>query len=371
MNRSLKIVADENMPNLQAQFARWGEICARPGRDICAADLTGCDILLVRSVTRVDAALLSNSSVQFVGSATIGTDHIDLEYLAAANIAFAHAPGCNAASVEQYDLAAMAHLRPKWRQQRIGILGGGNVGGRIASTLMALGVDVVVCDPFLDPTVVPWPLVGLEALLQCDIVLLHAPLTVTGAHPTRHLIGASELALLKPNGLLINAGRGAVIDNRALLDYLNANSGCDVVLDVWEQEPLVEAALLDKVTLGTPHIAGYSLQGRSNGTAMVAAGLAQHLGESLVDSGQEGPLEALTGVSDLNAAIVATYSVVADDQRLRAALLGQAGLGERRALFDQLRRHYPHRNEFSRYQLSTNDSALRQAARQLSFHLND
>ena len=371
MSRSLKIVADENMPNLHAQFARWGEITALPGRNICAADLTGCDILLVRSVTRVDAALLANSSVQFVGSATIGTDHIDLEYLAAANIAFAHAPGCNAASVEQYDLAAMAYLRPNWRQQRVGVLGGGNVGGRIATTLMALGVDVVVCDPFLDSVRVPWPLVRLEALLQCDIILLHAPLTESGAHPTHHLIGASELALLKPNALLLNAGRGAVIDNRALLDYLDTARGCDVVLDVWEQEPLVEAALLDKVALGTPHIPGYGLQGRSSGAAMVAAALAQHLGESAVNSCQRCRVETLAGVSDLNAAIAATYSVAADDQRLRAALLGQGDLDERRALFDQLRRHYPARNEFSCYQLSATDSSLRQAAQQLGFQLAD
>ena len=373
MSRPLQIVADENMPNLHAHFARWGEITALPGRSIGAAQLRDCDILLVRSVTRVDEALLAGSRVQFVGSATIGTDHVDRDYLAHADIAFAHAPGCNADSVVQYDLAVLAELRPQWRAATVGVLAGGNVGGRVATLLQQLGVDVVVCDPLLEPESVPWPLVALPQLLQCDIILLHAPLTDSGPHPTHHLIGAEQLAALNPGTLLLNAGRGAVIDNRALLDYLASENPCEVVLDVWEQEPLVDAELLAELALGTMHIAGYSLEGRANGSAMVAAALAQHLHSepaALLETPARTPL-TVAGAVDLNAVIGATYGVREDDRRLRQALANCSDAAQRRQQFDQLRRHYPPRHQFSYYTLASADAQLRRDCALLGFAVSD
>jgi erythronate-4-phosphate dehydrogenase len=368
MSRPLTIVADENMPNLQRLFGACGNITALPGRAICADDLVDCDILLVRSVTRVDAALLAASPVQFVGSATIGTDHIDRDYLASRQIAFAHAPGCNAASVVQYDLAALALLRPGWRSARIGVLGGGNVGSRVAAQLAALGAAVVVCDPLLRQTDSGQRLVGLESLLGCDIVLLHAPLTTTGSHPTHHLIGAAELAALRSGALLLNAGRGGVIDNRALLEFLQGGAALTVALDVWEDEPQINHELVEQVALATPHIAGYSDQGRSNGSAMVAAELYSYLGLAIGALGEQRPAPlALGEMTDLNTAIIASYDPRQDDRRLRAALAGCRDAAGRAAAFDQLRRDYPKRLEFDHFSVASGQPGLRSALAAVGF----
>ncbi len=372
MSRPLSIVADENMPNLQRLFGGCGNITALPGRAISADHLRDCDILLVRSVTSVDAALLAASPVQFVGSATIGTDHIDRDYLASRQIAFAHAPGCNAASVVQYDLAALAVLRPGWRSARIGVLGGGNVGSRVAAQLAALGAAVVVCDPFLDQADCGQPLVGLEALLGCDIVLLHAPLTTGGCHPTHHLIGAAELAALPSGALLLNAGRGGVVDNRALLAWLSSGAALTTALDVWEGEPQIDSELLARVALATPHIAGYSDQGRSNGSAMVAKALYRHLGLAVGRHNEQRPAPlALGEVDDLNAAIIASYDPRRDDRRLRAALASCRGPAERAAAFDRLRRDYPARLEFDHYAVTSRQPALRTALAAVGFTVTE
>ena len=371
MTGRLNIVADENMPNLHEHFSALGNITAMAGRQISARDLHDCDILLVRSVTRVDQALLANSRVRFVGSATIGTDHIDLDYLAAAGVAFAHAPGCNTDSVLQYDMAVLAELRPQWRTASIGVLGGGNVGGRIASLLHQLGVDVAVCDPLIQPHKATWPRVELTALLQRDIILLHAPLTTSGNHPSHHLIGPEQLAALKPGALLLNAGRGGVIDNRALLDVLRSGAELDVVLDVWEQEPLVEPALLDHIAIATPHIAGYSLEGRRNGSAMVAAALRDHLAlAAQLARLRDLPRVVLGDVTDLNTAIVASYDLLGDDRRLREALAQCSDNEQRRGQFDQLRRHYPVRHQFSHFALSSDDPQLRSDCALLGFDVS-
>lgn len=371
MKANLHIVADHNMPNLERLFGPLGRVTALPGRTITRADLSDCDILLVRSVTRVDAALLAGSRVRFVGSATIGTDHIDLDYLAAEQISFAHAPGCNAASVAQYDLAVLAALRPKWRSATLGILGGGNVGGRVARLLGALGADVVLCDPFL-ATGQSCPLVGLNELLQRDIVLLHAPLTDTGPHPTAHLIGAAQLAALRPGTLLVNAGRGGVIDSAALLAALEAGTDLEVALDVWEDEPLIDDALLARVALASPHIAGYSVEGRSNGSAMIAAALRRWLGveqggSDAVDD--QRPVAPLGEVDNLNGAVLASYQPRDDDARLRVALASCNDDRQRAEAFDRLRREYPPRREFRHYQLAATGSQLRSELALLGFAL--
>ncbi|HMU67125.1 MAG TPA: 4-phosphoerythronate dehydrogenase, partial [Cellvibrionaceae bacterium] len=201
----LHLVADENIPFLNDFFGHFGRITALPGRAMQASDLASADILLVRSVTKVNAQLLTDSPVKFVGTCTIGVDHLDAEYLARRGIITASAPGCNAGGVVQYVLSALARIRPQWPQAKIGIVGCGNVGGRLYRVLNAAGVNVCAFDPFKQHADIRWA--AWEELLQCDIICMHTPLTRTGVAPTFHLFNETVLRRLKPGTLLLNAGR--------------------------------------------------------------------------------------------------------------------------------------------------------------------
>ena len=348
---SLRIVADENMPALDL-FSRVGEVLARPGRAIRPADLAAADVLLVRSVTRVDADLLAGTPVRFVGSATIGTDHIDTGWLRQAGIAFAHAPGCNAMAVAEYALQAVLDWvigrgRPL-AGMRIGVLGCGNVGSRVASLFRALGVEVLCCDPPRaqrgEPVTGGWR--SLQEVLDCDVVTLHVPLVEGGDCPTRHLIGAAELARLGPDRLLVNTCRGPVVDNQALLDIAPAALPA-LVLDVWEHEPQVAEALFRRVRYGTPHIAGYSIEGRRRGTEMVYAALQQWRG--CPDIVPELPPPAalwsspVLDLADVLALLTSRYRL-ADDHAALAASLMEADTA---LAFDRLRKLYPPRHELA------------------------
>lgn len=355
----MKIVADENMPLLREFFADLGDIVTRPGRGMTAADVADADVLLVRSVTRVDRALLEGSRVRFVGTATIGMDHLDLAWLHGAGISVASAPGCNARAVAEYVVTALLELgaeqdfRPV--DKTVGVVGLGNVGSRLARLAKALGYRVLGCDPFVshaDIEQCPWQ----ELQARADILCLHTPLTKEGPHPTRHLLGAEGLGRLKPGAIVLNAGRGAVVDNAALLARLE-QGGMTAVLDVWEGEPVISAALLDKVRYGSPHIAGYSQEGKWRGTAQVYEALCAHLGREPVHSFTDfvpamaaEVLQVPAGLSARDAAlhvVRAAYPLARDDAALRAA---QQEV-DPAAAFDALRKHYWPRREFASHRV--------------------
>lgn len=351
----MRIVVDENMAGADAAFARFGEIVMRPGRSIAPADLAGADALFVRSVTRVDAALLAHSPVRFVGSATIGTDHVDTGWLAARGIGFAHAPGCNADAVADWVIAALAVLAARGRfsfgRGSAGIIGAGSTGSRVARRLAALGHACRICDPPRAEAEGGGDFVDLAAALDCDVVSIHVPLTATGRHPTRGMIDATALAAIPPDAVLLNAARGGVVDEDALGTRLDDGPPLAVALDTWAGEPAIDADLLARVDLGTPHIAGYSLEGRLRGTAMVAAAAAACFG---VDHAWDWaaalpPPPALQLAGNLPATVLTAWDPRSDDARLRAILRRPAV--ERPPAFDTLRRDYPVRREFGSYRL--------------------
>ena len=233
---SLTIVADANIPGLARYFGHLGEIVPADGRSLSAAQLEDADVLLVRSVTRVDKSLLSGSSVRFVGSATSGIDHIEAHDLEGLGVHWCHAPGANANAVVEYVLSAIAASGDRLEELLaggfVGILGCGAIGRLLASRLEALGIDFRVCDPWLDQQTVPRA-GSLEEVLGAAVVTLHTSLTDDKPWPSRHLVGARQLAALGEGALLINASRGPVVDNRALLQTLDNGAGFDAVLDTW------------------------------------------------------------------------------------------------------------------------------------------
>ncbi|MGK2914953.1 MAG: 4-phosphoerythronate dehydrogenase [Porticoccaceae bacterium] len=356
----MKIVADSAMSQVVELFSPFGEVVTSPGRAIGPADVATADILLVRSVTVVDEPLLRDSAIRFVGSATSGTDHVDLEYLRTKGIAFASAPGCNAQAVVEYVLSVLCGCRPGWRSESIGIIGCGNVGRRLYQALRGLGVTCRVYDPFLPAGAIA-DLASLDEVLNADILCLHTPLTRTGQHPTFHLIDGLVLARLRPGALLINAGRGAVVDGEALLRHLQSDADLQVALDVWETEPDINIELLRRVILGTPHIAGYSREGRLRGSLMVRAALCQWLGTPLPTSGVvEVPrlllLPSGTSVSDL---VLAAYDARIDHRRMVAAIVAATACdGNVGAVFDRLRTAALDRREFSGYRPEGVDAEL-------------
>lgn len=380
------IVADENIPLLDAFFGDIGEIRRVSGRTMSAEDVHDADALLVRSVTRVDRSLLEGSRVRFVGTATIGTDHIDLGWLKENGVQFSAAPGCNANSVAEYVLAVLSLYAERcalgdWSQLSVGIVGVGNVGSELAEKLTRLGFCVKLCDPPRADSEPDGPntFVDLNEALACDVVSFHTPLTRDSEHPTFHLVGEQELAGLTSEQLLINAGRGEVIDGTALQSRLERANPPLVVLDVWEQEPNICPELVDKVWLATPHIAGYSLEGKVQGTEMIYQAMSRSMGlPARKQSGQFLPEPALSKVSFTSAAnehaatqiaLRACFDPRQDDARLRKAMRVPAQ--ERGAAFDSLRRDYPVRRECSslKVQLKGTSKSLQDSFRAIGFKL--
>ncbi|MDF3240265.1 4-phosphoerythronate dehydrogenase PdxB [Pseudomonas veronii] len=351
------IVADENIPLLDAFFQGFGEIRRVPGRSIDRATVEQADVLLVRSVTNVNRALLEGSKVRFVGTCTIGTDHLDLDYFQRAGIQWSSAPGCNARGVVDYVLGSLQTLAEiegaDLNQRTYGVVGAGEVGGRLVKVLKGLGWNVLVCDP---PRQIAedGDYVSLEQIIeQCDVISLHTPLTKSGNGSTWHLFDRERLNRLKPGAWLINASRGPVVDNAALRDVLLSREDLQAVLDVWEGEPEVDVDLADLCVLATPHIAGYSLDGKQRGTAQIYQAFCAHLGQApVIELSDLLPPPWLAEVH-LNASTDPAWALATlcrsvydprrDDADFRRSLVGT--VDEQRKAFDLLRKHYPERRE--------------------------
>ncbi len=355
----MKIVADANIPFVRECFSSVGEVEILSGRDITPQMLADADALLVRSITPVNAELLSGSAVRFVGTATIGFDHVDLPFLERNRIGFASAPGSNANSAAEYVIAALLEVGQRrnirLEGSSIGIIGVGNVGGRVATKCEALGMSVYRNDPPLqrqtsDPTYVP-----VDALYDCDFITIHTPLTREGIDKTYHLADAGFFSRLKRGVVFVNAARGAVVDSEALRAAIRADRLQAVILDVWEHEPNIETDLLEMVDLGTPHIAGYSFDGKVAGMIMIYRSLCKHFGltprfdvQDFLPAPIVPRLELETGgIGDedrLASAVERVYRIVRDDRNLREIVHHPPE--ERGRFFDALRKNYRVRREF-------------------------
>ncbi|WP_069469883.1 4-phosphoerythronate dehydrogenase [Candidatus Marithrix sp. Canyon 246] len=330
----MQIIADENIPYVHQAFAEFGEVRTIVGRNLTAADLNNAEILLVRSVTKINAQLLAASSIRFVGTATIGLDHIDLNYLQQQAIGFASAPGSNATSAAEYVVSALLIMAERQGFQlsdkTVGIIGCGNVGSRVLKKLTALGMTCFVYDPPLGK------IDDLENVLAADIISLHVPLSKDGDHPTYQLVNEQFLASLRNDVILINTSRGDVVDENALLKRLTTCPNMQVILDVWQAEPNINQSLLQRAALATPHIAGYSFDGKVRATEMLYKAACNFFKKSPTWQA-DMPSPSRLYVSDIHTAVMESYDVRRDDAELR----------RRTSEFDKLRKNYPVRREFS------------------------
>ncbi len=350
------LAVDEILPWGREAFSPLGDIRAFSGRRIKPSDVRDADALIVRSVTRVDAQLLHGSSVKFVGSATIGMDHIDEPYLRSRGIHATNAAGSNANSVAEYVVAALlvTARRKGWDLSRksIGIIGVGHVGSKVEEKARILGMRVRLCDPPLRDATGDTRYGSLEDVLDSDILTLHVPLTRTGPYPTFHMIDESVLSRLSKHQFLINTARGSVVEGGALKRALERPSLEGAILDVWEGEPVIDYSLLGLVEIGSPHIAGYSLDGKVAGTAMVVEELCRYFNisyrwdtRSIFPAPENIRPDAGLGVQDaLRSIVTRAYDILADDANLRA--LSPLPSDEARSGFDGLRNRYNFRPEF-------------------------
>ena len=353
----MKIVVDDKIPYIRGVFEPFAEVVYLPGSKTTREVVRDADALVTRTRTLCNEALLAGSAVKFIATATIGFGHIDTTWCEQAGIGWTNAPGCNAGSVEQYIAAALAvwsaHRNIPLRDTTIGIVGVGNVGKKVERLCRILGMRVLLNDPPRERTEGAGTFVTMETLCKdADILTFHVPLNLEGEDATWHMVNREFLASLSRKPLLINSCRGEVFDTGAVMEAIKSNQLSDLVIDCWENEPDLSLELMQKCLLATPHIAGYSRDGKANGTMMSVRAVSRFFSLGL-DDWQPHDVElpeqrtiSLDGTGRdsenlLREAILATYDISADDRELRS----------HPALFEKMRGDYPVRREFHTYTL--------------------
>jgi erythronate-4-phosphate dehydrogenase len=355
----MKIVADENIPFVKECFSSLGDVLTLSGRKITPDAVADADILLVRSITRVNEKLLAGSKVKFVATATIGFEHVDVDYLKSRNISFASAPGSNANSVAEYIVAALLSVGKKYKitlvGTSIGIVGVGNVGSKVARKCVALGMKVKLNDPPLSRQTGDKKYMPLSELFDCDFITLHTPLTYEGQDKTYHLADDRFFNSFKDGCVFINTSRGAVHDTTALKAAAQSNKLGAAILDVWENEPNIDYELLRAVDISTPHIAGYSLDGKIAGMIMIYQDACEYFKlepkyriENFLPPSAVPKITIEKVDADrqqiLHDIVQQVYCINRDDFNTREIAMGE--LEKRGKFFDDLRKNYPVRREF-------------------------
>lgn len=334
----MKLVIDDCIPYIRGQAERLGTCVYRPGRAIAAADVRDADALIVRTRTRCDATLLAGSRVRFVATATIGYDHLDTVFLQRAGIGWANAPGCNAASVAQYVYCSLLALGTELPGKTACIIGAGRVGSAVERRLKAEGCHVILCDPPRQEREGGAFVTLDEAAERADIICLHTPLSDCGPHPTRHLLSDDFFRRLARRPVLISAGRGECVDTFALKAAIRSGRIGATVIDVWENEPHPDPELLTLADIATPHIAGYSADGKAAGTRMALEATARFFG--LSQTFGIVPPELPAGFRYNDSPAPACEALRRYDPRRDSRMLKAAP-----EQFEDLRGHYPLRRE--------------------------
>ena len=351
----MRIVADDKIPFLKGALEPFAEVIYIPGKQINRDILRDSDALLIRTRTKCNENLLSGTNVRFIGTATIGFDHIDAHYCSRNQISWTNAPGCNSSSVLQYIAAALFRISSECRfdlkSKTLGIIGVGNVGAKVENFARTLGMTVLLNDPPRARLEGSQNFHSLDTVLsESDIVTLHVPLNVTGENNTIHLFSEEILSKIRKRAWFINSSRGEVTDTFALKKALYSGKLAGAIIDVWENEPDIDLELMLQTLISTPHVAGYSTDGKVNGTSMVVNSLSRYFNLPLENWYPENvPLPAIPYISIncngrseediLREAVIHTYKIDNDNARLRLSP------GD----FEKLRGDYPVRREFTSY----------------------
>ena len=371
----MKIVVDDKIPFLKGVLESYAEVIYLPGKKISREYVHDAEALLIRTRTNCSETLLEGSSVRFIGTATIGFDHIDTEYCRQRNIAWTNAPGCNSSSVNQYIAAALLKLQKDHgfvlKDKTIGIIGVGNVGSKVEKFARAIGMNVLLNDPPRARKEGASGFVTVNNILnESDIITLHVPLNVSGEDATYHLINEDLMGKLNRKIWIFNSSRGEVCDSSVLKRALKEGLFCGAVIDVWENEPDIDLELLTQTYIATPHIAGYSTDGKANGTAMVVNSLSRFFKLPLTDwypddiPTPENPLIEINckgkdHAEILREAVIHSYDIAFDDANLRSSPSD----------FEKLRGDYRLRREFHAYivKLSGGDDSARKLLEDIGF----
>jgi erythronate-4-phosphate dehydrogenase len=373
----LKIIADNNIPFLTGALEPYAEVVYMSGKAIDREVLKGADALLIRTRTKCTDQLLKGSSVKFIGTATIGFDHIDTQYCENNNIEWTNAPGCNSSSVQQYIAAALLKIASEFRfnlkDKTIGIVGVGNVGSKIEKLARTLGMNVLLNDPPRARVETGKDFHSLKTVLfESDIVTVHVPLNAVGEDCTYDLFNDLIFKKMKDGAWFFNSSRGEVTNTSALKESLVSGKLGGAVIDVWENEPDIDLELMSKVFIATPHIAGYSTDGKANGTAMIVNSLCKYFNLALKDWYPEKvPLpffpeinidaKGKTDEDIIREAVSHTYNILSDDKKLRASVSD----------FEKQRGDYPLRRELTSYKINLigGNSEVKKTLEELGFKI--
>ncbi|UCH15897.1 MAG: 4-phosphoerythronate dehydrogenase PdxB [Bacteroidales bacterium] len=373
----MKIIADKDIPFLKGVLEPYAEIEYYSGSQITNEVVMDADALITRTRTKCNSELLHNSNIKFISSATIGFDHIDTDYCKKNKIEWTNAPGCNSSSVQQYVAAALIHISRKYNfslgNRTLGVVGVGHVGSKIVKLAEYLGMTVLLNDP---PRVRNEGLCGfvsLDGILRdCDIITFHVPLNMSGEDKTYHMINKNLLDKVNPGTFIINTSRGEVADTGDLKNSLSSGKIAGAIIDVWEGEPDIDVDLLDLVDIGTPHIAGYSADGKANGTAMSVRALSKYFNIGIdnwkpvnipVPDNTEININNSSepGENIIAEAVINTHNISKDDIRLRQSP----------GTFEKQRAEYPLRREFDSYtvRLARKDRNVVRILRRMGFNV--
>lgn len=373
----MKILADAHIPYLKGVIEQFGEVEYLPGNLFSHETIKDKDVLFVRTVTRFDEKILANTNIKLICSATIGYDHIDTEYCSENNIAWRTAPGCNANSVEQYVSASLLLLAEKYKfdlsTKTIGIIGVGNVGSRVKKACEKLGMRVLLNDPPLcekDTKLSQTEsFVNIEIIKkEADIITMHTPLTKTGKHKTYNLVDEQFISSLNKKPFIINSSRGSVVSTSALKEALKSGKVSGAVIDCWENEPNIDHELLEMVYIATPHIAGYSADGKWMATKMSLDNFTDFFNlksskievESLPQP--ENPIIDLANIKkeqQLAYAVLQTYNPLSDSDKLKT----------NSDKFIWYRSNYPLRREYLAYEVRNADDEVAKLLEKMGFKL--
>lgn len=371
----MRVVADTNIPFVKEAFREFGSVITVPGREITRKIVKNASILLVRSVTKVDRDLIEGTGVKFVGTATIGFDHIDTEYLSENGVGFASAPGSNAESVAEYVICAIADLAKRKRlnlaEMKLGIVGVGNVGSRVLRLARVLGISCLLNDPPKQRATGSGSLLPIDKVLsESDIVTLHVPLSKNGQDPTFRMVDEYFLGGMKKKAILINTSRGGVVNEKHLSIKRVSLGG--VVLDVWENEPAINPETISIADIATPHIAGYSYDGKVRGAGMIYDAACSFFFREkkwdlrrVIESEQGGTIDLTKSKDPLYDALIGAYPIMDDDASTRS--IRRLDDGERGKAFDELRKNYRKRLEIPHFKVVCGDPEYETLLSRLGF----